>query len=182
MQSFVALIKGINVGGKNIIPMKDLKMIFQKLGLQNVMTYIQSGNVIFQSSNINLSELNGQITDEIKKSFGIEVQTFLLTKVEFKIAIEANPFPKADKSPKSLHLYFLDRKPHNPNKTLMLDVKKEGEDFKLIDNVCYFYAPEGIGKSKLASKVEKLLGVSATARNWRTVNEIFMLLNKLYNS
>ena len=90
-------------------------------------------------------------------------------------AIESNPFPEAESEPKALHLYFLDAIPEDPDFDTLASIKSNRERFALKDGVFYMHAPEGIGRSKLAANAEKLLGVSATARNWRTVSKIMAM-------
>jgi uncharacterized protein (DUF1697 family) len=90
-------------------------------------------------------------------------------------AMVSNPFPEAESEPKTLHLYFLASTPQNPDLQTLDSIKQANEQFKLIDNVFYLYAPDGIGRSKLAARVEKALGVAATARNWRTVCKIMAI-------
>jgi uncharacterized protein (DUF1697 family) len=93
----------------------------------------------------------------------------LLTIKELQKAIAANPFPQATTDHKSLHLYFLAEPAQQANIDALNSLKRNGEAFALTNNVFYLHAPDGIGKSKLAERAEKLLGVAATARNWRTV-------------
>jgi len=86
--------------------------------------------------------------------------------------MEANPFPAASDNPKSLHCFFLAEVPVTPDLQTITDLKSNGEEFVLVDKMFYLHAPQGIGRSKLAPRVEKLLGVASTARNWRTVTKI----------
>jgi len=90
-------------------------------------------------------------------------------------AMASNPFPAAESEPKTLHLYFLASAPQNPDLKMLDSLKKADEQFKLIDNVFYLHTPDGIGRSKLAERAEKALGVAATARNWRTVSKIMAM-------
>jgi uncharacterized protein (DUF1697 family) len=172
MKTSIALFRGINVGGKNILPMKELKALLENLGLQNARTYIQSGNVVFQSTGKRDSRLADTISAAIKKNRGFEPQVMLLTLEELEKAVKGNPFPEAESEPKTLHLNFLTAAPENPDLKALEKTRKKNERFKLKGNVFYLHAPDGIGRSKLAASVEKLLGVSATGRNWRTVCEI----------
>jgi uncharacterized protein (DUF1697 family) len=99
METYIALFRGINVGGKNILPMKELKALLENLDLQHVKTYIQSGNVVFRSEDENAARLSSQISAEIKKSHGFEPQVLLLKIEEMEKAIEANPFPECAGKP-----------------------------------------------------------------------------------
>jgi uncharacterized protein (DUF1697 family) len=90
-------------------------------------------------------------------------------------AIVANPFPEAEAEPKSLHLYFLTVPPENPDLKTLDRLKQDNERYSLNDKVFYLHAPDGVGRSKLATQVEKALGVAATARNWRSVCKIMAM-------
>ncbi|MCI0643759.1 MAG: DUF1697 domain-containing protein, partial [Chloroflexi bacterium] len=148
----------------------------ENLGLQNVKTYLQSGNVVFQSQEENTSQLSGQISAEIKKSHGFEPQILLLKIEEIETAVQSNPFPEAESEPKSLHLFFLMSRPENPDLEALENLKKNNERFELKDRVFYLHAPDGIGRSELATKVDRFLGVSTTARNWRTVSQLLAMV------
>lgn len=160
------------MGGRNKLPMKALKEILAENGLANVQTYIQSGNVVFQTGRADLPTLADEIGAAIGESHGFVPRILLLTKMDLDTAVSQNPFPATDEQHKTLHFYFLESTPHNPDLTKLAAVQRQSEQFKLIDKVFYLYAPEGIGRSKLAEKVERTLGVPATARNWRTVSKI----------
>ena len=175
MHTFIALLRGINVGGNTILPMRDLVGMFEGLGLKKVKTYIQSGNVVFQSAHKNALDLSRKITAAIEKSCGIAPQVVLLGIKELQAVIASNPFPQGMREPKSLHLFFLDSVPRNPDLGTLATLKTKSEQFKLVNQVFYLYAPDGIGDSKLAAKIERALGVAATARNWRTVSEVMSI-------
>ena len=175
MKTYIALFRGINVGGNNILPMKALAALLENLGADSVKTYIQSGNVVFQHPSENASELSSRISAAIKESHGFEPRVWLLDLAEMEKAVISNPFPEAEAEPKTLHLYFLASAPENPDLTMLDSLKKANEQFKLIDDVFYLYTPDGIGRSKLAERAEKALGVAATARNWRTVSKVMAM-------
>lgn len=175
MKTYIALFRGINVGGNNILPMKELAALLENLGADSVKTYIQSGNAVFRHQAENISQLSSRISAAIKESHGFEPRVLLLDSVEMEQAVASNPFPAAESEPKTLHLYFLTSAPHNPDLKMLDNLKKANEQFKLIDTVFYLHAPDGIGRSKLAERVEKALGVAATARNWRTVGKIMAM-------
>lgn len=168
MNTYVALFRGINVGGHCSLPMKELVAVLGDLGARNVRTYIQSGNAVFESAENNLARLSKLLPAEILKRRGFEPHVHILTIEALAKAIEGNPFPEAVIDPSSLHLGFLASTPKNPNLEKLSDLKKESERFQLTENVFYLHAPEGVGRSKLAANAEKLLGVPMTDRNWRT--------------
>jgi len=185
MDTYIALFGGINVGGRNILPMVELVDVLESLGLSSIKTYIQSGNVVFQGKNINRVELSQRICAAIEKHCGFVIEVLILDVNELEnatLAVSAkqrasNPFPEAKAEPNTLHCFFLSSLPAKPNLAAIESVKKDSEQFRLIDRLFYLYAPEGVGRSKLAmKKVEKALGVAATARNWRTVSKIMEMV------
>ena len=175
MKTYIALFRGINVGGHNILPMKTLRALLENLGAQDVKTYIQSGNAVFRHEAEVVSQLSSRISAAIKESQGFEPRVLLLDVVEMEQAIASNPFPEAQAEPKTLHVYFLASVPQNPDLPMLNNLRKDSEQFKLIDKVFYLHAPDGIGRSKLAERVEKALGVAATARNWQTVSKVMAM-------
>ena len=179
MKTYIALFRGINVGGRHSLPMKELVALLEALGCQNVKTYIQSGNAVFESKEKNVSQLSKQIGAEIKKSRGFEPHVLLLTLEEMEKAIKNNPFPEGEQAPKTLHVGFLTSTPKTPNLKALEALQANGEQFKLLDDIFYLYAPEGIGRSKLAASSERLLGVPLTDRNWGTVRKIMAMAKEL---
>lgn len=172
MKTYIALFRGINVGGNNMLPMKALVSILENLGLDSVKTYIQSGNVVFQSQTEDSSRLSSKISAEIKESHGFEPKVLLLELPEMEQALNSNPFPDAESDPNTLHVNFLVSVPANPDLKTLESIKKENERFALKGKIFYLHAPEGIGRSKLAANAERLLGVAMTGRNWRTAGRI----------
>jgi uncharacterized protein (DUF1697 family) len=169
MHTYIALFRGINVGGKNSLPMKDLVSIFESLGASNVKTYIQSGNVVFQSASQDMSSFSERLGIGVRERHGFKPYLLVLSLAEVEAAITNNPFPEAESEPSSLHLGFLAFAPENPDLKKLESLKKDSERFCLIGNIFYLHAPKGVGRSKLAANSEKLLGVPMTDRNWNTV-------------
>jgi uncharacterized protein (DUF1697 family) len=174
MRTYIALFRGINIGGRNSLPMKDLTSIFETLGARNAKTYIQSGNVVFQISSKDISSFSKRLGGEIMKRRGFEPQILVIEPSEVETAMTNNPFPEAE--PSSLHLGFLAFPPENPDLKKLESLKKDSERFCLIDRIFYLHAPEGVGRSKLAASSEKLLGVPMTDRNWNTVCKLKAML------
>jgi uncharacterized protein (DUF1697 family) len=172
MNTMIALLRGINVGGHNKLPMRELVGILAGLGLRNIETYIQSGNVVFEFEGGSKLELSNQIRDAIHQSHGFLPDVVLLTAEELEKAILANPFPEAEDQSKTLHLYFLGSEPQHPDMQKIDEIKSGSERYALAGKVFYLHAPDGIGRSKLAAGVENALGVPVTARNWRSVKKI----------
>lgn len=169
MKTYIALFRGINVGGNNMLPMKELVSVLKSLGLKGVRTYIQSGNVIFQSQAVNTTQLSVRISSAIMKSHGFEPKVLLLDSATLDKAIKSNPYPEAKSEPNTLHVNFLSLIPPAPDLKSLEKIKAESERFHLAGEVLYLHAPKGIGRSKLAAGMERLLGVPMTSRNWRTV-------------
>ena len=179
MKIYIALFRGINVGGRNALPMKEIVAILEHLGSQKVKTYIQSGNAVFVGPEKDTLRLSKAIRVEVKKRRGFEPQVLLLELEDIERAIRNNPFPEAETDPRSLHAGFLASTPEHPNLKMLESLKRGSERFRLIDRVFYLHAPEGIGRSKLAANTEKLLGVPMTDRNWSTVCTIRAMAQEL---
>jgi uncharacterized protein (DUF1697 family) len=179
VNTYIALLRGINVGGNNKLPMRALVELLTDLGVHNIKTYIQSGNVVFQSEGIDNTALAETISAAIEKQHGFAPRVFLLDVQALAAALAANPFPESTDDPKSLHLFFLDGHPHNPKVDALEAIKAANERFALIGNVFYLHAPDGIGRSKVAESVGKGWGVSVTARNWRTVSTVLDMAQAL---
>jgi uncharacterized protein (DUF1697 family) len=175
MNTYIALFRGINVGGSHLLPMKDLKLTLEQNGCVDVQTYIQSGNVILRSAVADAARLQKQVAAAVSRSHGFEPRVLLLTPGDLERAAKGNPFPKAEDNPKSVHLFFLAAPPKKPDLKSMEDLKTETERFALKGKVLYLHTPDGFGASKLAARAERLLGVEATARNWRTVTTLLKM-------
>jgi uncharacterized protein (DUF1697 family) len=179
MPTFIALLRSINAGGFNTLTSKNFVTLLETLELASIKTYIQTGNAVFQTTAKHAKQLPEKIQTAIKEHHGFAPEVVVLSLAELEAAITNNPYPKADENPKSLHLTFLKSKPKHPDLEALEKVKTESETFSLVEKVFYFYAPEGVGRSKAFGKVEKSLGVSGTARNWRTVNKLLEMAKGL---
>jgi uncharacterized protein (DUF1697 family) len=173
-ECYVAFLRGINVGGKNILRMKTLVRLLENLGCRDVRTYIQSGNVALRAE-VDPDQLSRDIGVEISRNHGFEPDVLIVGLPELQKAVRSNPFPEAEHEPKSLHLGFLKSTPKDPDGAALECLRKEGEQFRLVGKVFYLNAPDGVGKSKLAAQAERVLGVSMTSRNWRTVTKMLAL-------
>ena len=172
MNIWIALLRGINVGGKNVLKMKDLVAVLEQAGCSDVNTYVQSGNAVFRSAESSAMAMGGRIEDALRENRGVEARALVLGAEELTDAMDSNPYPQAEDEPSKLHLFFLSEPPQSPDIESINTLKADSELFVLTDKVFYLHAPDGIGRSKLAARVEKLLGVNATARNWRTVSKV----------
>jgi uncharacterized protein (DUF1697 family) len=175
MPTWIALLRGINVVGNRVVPMKNLVTLCERAGFKAVQSYIQSGNVVFRCPKGTSSTLARRIGGLILKNHGFEPKVLVLSVRELESAVSANPFPNADGDPTALHLFFLSESPRAPDVKSLNLLKTGREAFALKAKVFYLYAPDGFGVSKLAKRAEKLIGVDATARNWRTVNKVLVM-------
>lgn len=176
MATWIALLRGINVGGGNRLPMAALREQLEALeSLNNVRTYIQSGNIVFESGLRSAAALGDLIGDTIEQEHGFRPRTMMLRPKDLQQAVEQNPFPAAISEPKTLHFYFLAEPPKSPNLAALDGLKSDTEQYQLLGRVFYLYTPDGLSKSKLAEKVEKHLGVAATARNFNSVDAILKM-------
>ena len=175
MATWIAFFRGINVGGNNVLPMKGLAALILKSGCSDVQTYIQSGNVVFRSNKKNQARLAKDLSAAVEKQHGFAPHVLILSPDELERAIRANPYRQAESNHKSLHLFFLSRPAVQPDLQSIEQCKAATESFVLKNNVFYLHAPNGVGKSKLAARVERLLGVEVTARNWQTATKVLAM-------
>jgi uncharacterized protein (DUF1697 family) len=179
MQTWIALFRGINVGGNNPLPMKTLPALLEGCGCMDAKTYIQSGNAVFRSSVTSAAKLEARIGRAVHDEHGFQPRVFVLSRKELARAIAANPYPQADENPKTLHLFFLGARPQSARITALNDVKTGSESFVIKGKVLYLYTPAGFGTSKLAERAVRQLGQEATARNWRTCQKLLELATEL---
>ncbi len=173
----VALLRGINVGGNNKIPMADLKALCGDLGWKDVATYIQSGNVVFSASGTPAKQ-EVALQAAIQKSFGFTISVLARTAADWQSFIETNPFSKAAKTEAKMLMLALAQKPFNKTAEAALSEKAtSGEKLQQVGNALWIHFPGGVGKSKLTPAVlDRLAGSPVTLRNWNTVMAISDLL------
>jgi len=174
MYTAIALFRGINVGGNNRLLMVELVSVLEAMDFNNIQTYIQSGNVVFNHSQKLSADAAKKISQKILQQFEFEPTVFLLDSAALQLAITNNPFSTSN--PKALHFFFFNRPPASENIEKLEALRAESEQIKLGDHVLYLYAPDGIGRSKLVANIEKTLGVALTARNWNTVKKLSDML------
>ena len=177
MHTYIALLRGINVSGQKKIKMADLKVSLEALNFKDVVTYIQSGNIVFKSEINAIPELERQIHDKILKDFGFEVPVLIKTPEELNYAIHNNPFERDDKyDPKLFAVVFLKDKPKAENIAKLKTYDYSPEAYVLKDKIIYFYAANGAGRAKMTNNFfENKLKVQATSRNWRTTHKLVEL-------
>jgi uncharacterized protein (DUF1697 family) len=182
MATYLSILRGINVSGQKMIKMADLKALYETLGFKNITTYIQSGNVVFESkTKKNLAAL---IEQKIKNTFGFDVPVIVLTQREMQAIVEQNPFLK-EKNIELDRLYvtFLAETPLAENLTKIATYDYSPEVFVIKEKAAYLYCPKGYGNTKLSNSFfENKLKVKATTRNWNTTNKLFEILISNSNS
>lgn len=178
MRACVALLRGINVGGRNILPMKEFRALLDSLGCENIATYIQSGNAVFTCTSDG-KQLATTIASAIDSKFGFRPSVLVLAASDYLAIVAANPYLKVEADGKLNHIWFLGERASNADLPRLQKLRAKDERFKLTDRAFYLHAPAGIGRSALAANVEKHLGVTATSRNRRTVEKIATLLEKI---
>ena len=167
MKTYVALLRAVNLGGRNRVPMAELRALLGSRGFEDVVTYVQSGNVVLRSAK-GLQATAGAIEHELAKAFGVTSKVLLRTPGELRRIARANPFAGREDDPRRLLVVFLSRRPGTVSK---LDPDRSPRDeFSLRGREIYLHLPNGFGRSKLTvAYFEQALGVEATARNWQTV-------------
>ena len=176
MRKYISMLRGINVSGQKIVTMQELKTLYESLDLKNIKTYIQSGNVIFESPDTDVSELINKLETAIKQTFGFSVIVIIRTENEFQHIIEKNPFyGKRKEDIKKLHVTFLSDTPSKSSINSMIKKVEQGVDeWFITEKEIYLYCPNGYGRTKLTNNYfENKLNVSATTRNWKTVNKLY---------
>ncbi len=175
---WVALLRGINVGGHRLVKMPALRAVFESLGATDVHTVVQSGNVVFDHATPERegTALRHVLQAGLAKALGFEVPVLLRSAAQFRKAAAAHPFAKEAAEPTHAHVYFLDEAPPHPDRAALDQLASPTERWHLHGDAFYLHAPDGVGRSKLAAGAEKKLGVPATARNQRTVESLLALL------
>jgi uncharacterized protein (DUF1697 family) len=177
MPSHIALLRGINVGGHNMVAMSDLRSLFVELGLVGATSLLQSGNVVFQSERLTGAALERLLEVETAKRLNVSADYFVRTAAEWKKIVARNPFPKeATDDPGHLLVMFLRKTPSTKNVD-ELRVSIQGPELIQPDGKqLYMVYPAGIGRSKLTGLlIEKKLDSRGTARNWNTILKLAAL-------
>lgn len=174
MPNLIALLRGINVGGNNLISMSDLKEHLATLGFDNPRTLLQSGNVVFSHSARKSADLEKTLAMETEKRFKAAVDYFVRSPKEWEEMIDHNPFPKeAVADPGHLVVVVLKKTPEPAAFKALQEAIVGPEVIQIWQDYLYAYYPAGMGKSKLTNAViERKLGTRGTARNWNTVLKI----------
>lgn len=182
MMTYIALLRGINVGGKRIVKMAELKNVLLALGLKDVKTYIQSGNVLFRlDEKVDVLAVQGEIEKEIKRVWGFDVPVVMRNVGELEQLIKRCPFSddevkKAERQSgkESLYVSFMASIPGNERIDLLKAYESEHESYFVIGREVYLLFRDSIRNSKLASNLQKV-DAASTVRNWKTVNKLYEL-------
>jgi len=174
MNTYISLLRGINVSGKKILKMEDLRKLFTKLGAIDVGSYVQSGNVVFRHESGDPGFLAKNIADAIDLDFGFKVPVLVFPVEKLRKIVETNPLAKdVRKETRLLHVTFLGGKPNLQPEESILAKKAGSEEIYIAENVVYLYCPYGYGRTKLNNNfLESKLGVQATTRNWKTTQKL----------
>ena len=170
---YVALLRGINVTGKNMIKMETLRATLESLGFENVKSYINSGNLVFETAKTDDGKLAKKIHDVIEKEFGFDISVMVRPMDEVKQVAEWNPFAGQFESHKDVHVFFLNDRLTDAQEALLLEQGNENEIFAIMGRhvACLLkihITDSAVGKGF----IDKKLKVAATGRNWRTVTTI----------
>ncbi|ANI88556.1 hypothetical protein A9P82_04150 [Arachidicoccus ginsenosidimutans] len=181
METYIAVLRGINVSGKNIVKMDALRKHFADVGFSNVKTYIQSGNIVFQNKKETTKKLETKIIDLIKKQFSFDIPVLVKEINEWKTIAQKNPFTNdKSKAIEHLHVTFLSGKPDDSAVEKIKENSWQSDEFIVTDNAIYLYCPNGYGNTKLTNTFwENKLKLKATTRNWKTVNELINMAEML---
>lgn len=181
MNIYISILRGINVTGKKLIKMKDLRELYTSLNFQNITSYIQSGNIIFSHTKEEEAKLQQKISKQIMTIYGFEVPVIVLSIQDLKQIIANNPFTKdMDKNPDFSHITFFSTKPRNVDVERIEAKKRDSEDIVITEKAAYLYCPKGYGKTKLNNSfLENVLKTTATTRNWKTTNKLLYIAEEI---
>ncbi len=177
MKTYISMLRAINVGGQNKIPVAELKRLYQALNFSNIETYVQSGNLVFDTDNQDAAYIADLIETQIEGAYGANIAVFVRDAADFRRILNSNPFLTGRSEPASfLHVTFLDAVP-TPSQWAQLKAPENIDDefFPGIQEV-FLFTPTGYGRTKLTNAFfERKLGMPATTRNWNTVQALYAL-------
>jgi uncharacterized protein (DUF1697 family) len=177
MQTYISMLRGINVSGQKKIRMADLKFVYETQGFGNVQTYVQSGNVVFESDEEHVAKLRQSIEAQIETAFGFSVPVLIRTADDFERIIESHPFKYEE--PIRVLVTFLYEHPEQSKLDDLNGYKDKVDHFAIGEQEIFLFCPGGYGKTKLSNTFfEKQLDVVATTRNWKSVNALYEMASK----
>ena len=175
---YVALLRGINVGGRNRLPMAALAGIFTHAGCANVRTYIQSGNVLFIAAPALANRIPDLVSQQIREQFGLESPVIVRTADELGRVAAGNPFLRSVAARDALFVAFLEQVPHARRVAALDPDRSPGDAFEVVGREIYLHLPNGAARTKLTNRyLDATLGTVSTVRNWRTVSRLVEMMN-----
>jgi len=180
MPVIICMLRAVNVGGRNMIKMDALKSLCVSLKLKDPQTYVQSGNIVFSTTEKDPAKLSNRIQDAIEKAHGFRPGVMLRTVAELQKVVERNPFAsRSGIEPGRLVVNFLSGDPGKEAREKALDIKIGPEEMHLVGREAYIYFPTGQGRSKFPwAAIERALGTSSTGRNWNSVTKLLEMAKK----
>jgi uncharacterized protein (DUF1697 family) len=171
MPTHVALLRGINVGGRGKVAMADLRELVASLGYEDVATYVQSGNVVFSAESVDAAALEAAIEDRL----GVSSTVVVLSREELERVVADNPWPE-EKDGKHLHVVFTADEPDAAAVDAAQEKATGGDEARIVGGTLYLHTPNGLGRSKLAAELSRKGPKDGTARNWTTVTKLHAML------
>jgi len=172
MKTYISMLRGINVSGQNKIRMEELREYYESLAFKNVRTYLQSGNVIFETIGMDEAILGFQIVEVVQKCFGFSVQVFIRRPEDFERILTQNPFLREDTS--QLYVTFLHQFPTQEASSGLKIPENSLDQFSIGEREIFLFCPSSYGKTKLNNNFfERKLNLAATTRNWNTVKALY---------
>ncbi|MET9320666.1 DUF1697 domain-containing protein [Streptomyces sp. NPDC003038] len=178
MMKYAALLRGVNVGGAKRVPMAELRSVLEGLGHGDVQTYLQSGNAVFSSTQKDPAVLARELEAAIEARFGFRVPCLVVDGDYLRAVADACPFPAAELEGRQLHAVFFSEQPAEDRFAALDAPSFLPEEYRIGDRVLYLYAPNGLGRSKLAEALARpavVRGIDVTTRNWNTVVKLVEL-------
>jgi uncharacterized protein (DUF1697 family) len=177
MSTFISMLRGINVGIQKRLRMETLRGFYKELGFNSIRTYVQSGNVVFESAEQDQSKLVRLIEAKIEQTCGYPVQVFIRQADELQRILADNPFLNdRNEDPSKLHVTFLYRIPSEPWWSEFVPPRDTTDEFARTNKAIYLFCPNGYGKTRLSNSFfERKLGIPVTTRNWNTVNNLYSM-------
>lgn len=177
----ISMLRGVNLGPHKRIKMDALRDLYQALGFKDPQTYVQSGNVLFKTSERSLASVAKRIEKGIEETFGFHSNLILRTAAEMQSVIARNPFAtRSGIEPGKLLVTFLAGEPTPEARAKLAAIKCDPEELRLDGRELYIYYPNGMGRSKLSpALVERALKISGTGRNWNSVTKMLEMAEKM---
>jgi uncharacterized protein (DUF1697 family) len=173
MTVYVSLLRAVNVGGHGVLKMEALKELYRSIGLQDVRTILQSGNVLFRSNLADRAALATRLRQEIERRFELRVEVLIRTLAELEMLVERGPELSGSADPRKLHVMFLSGVPDAKTQAVLTQAHKGPELLEIRGPEVYLYYPDGAGRSKLSGAfIEAKLNLAGTARNWNTIMKL----------